>query len=517
MDNLIRFARAARSAPDLHSGALRDEAAACGVPPRSVRVLDGAVYFIFRDGGGRRLAVYGKPEALSPFEGTAYPGPDGEALGSCPRSLTNCRALRGLFPFLNPVSRKGRRFTLGLGDRLGIAGGGHLRALSGLDVFPVLAQQSVRELTLTGRTYDDVLSAAVWAVFEEGYEGGFGADGDHLKNAFEIEYAIGCGYSMITLDCSEHIDAAAATAGGEALARGYGALSQARREELARRYLGRSFPLEGGAQVVFGPEELMRSALVYGKAIDFACGIHERFIAPGGLDFEISVDETPVPTTPENHFFVASELSVRGVRAETLAPRFCGEFQKGIDYIGDARRFEAEYAVHEAIARRFGYRLSIHSGSDKFTVFPIIGALSKNGYHVKTAGTNWLEALRVLAKTEPRLMRRVYAFAVENLDAAKAYYHINPTARTAPDISGWDDSQLPRLLDADATRQILHIAYGLVLGARRDGESVFRTQIYGALDRHEEEYARALSAHIGRHLRGLGIRAQNTTPEEGRL
>ena len=124
----------------------------------------------------------------------------------CPQNNGNAKLLQSVISYLNPVSRKGHKFTIGLGDRLGCASEGHLKLLAGKGIFPVLAQQSIRELNLTGRTYEDVLCSAVWAVFNEGYTDGFGADGDHLKQPFEIEYAIACGFSMITLDCSEHID-----------------------------------------------------------------------------------------------------------------------------------------------------------------------------------------------------------------------------------------------------------------------------------------------------------------------
>ena len=112
-----------------------------------------------------------------------------------------------LFPFTAPASHSGTRpFTLGLGDRLGLASPGHIRAVRGRNVFPVLAQQSIRELKLTGRTYEEVLAAAAFAVFQEDWRGGYGADGDHLKTAEEIRYALNCGFTMITLDCSEQID-----------------------------------------------------------------------------------------------------------------------------------------------------------------------------------------------------------------------------------------------------------------------------------------------------------------------
>ncbi len=115
--------------------------------------------------------------------------------------------LRQEFPFTAPISLKGKDATIGTGDRLGLANPAHIRAVRDYDIFPVLAQQSIRELNFTKRTYDDVLDAATFAVFQEGYEEGYGFDGDHLKKIDEITMALNCGATMITLDLSEVMNA----------------------------------------------------------------------------------------------------------------------------------------------------------------------------------------------------------------------------------------------------------------------------------------------------------------------
>ena len=140
------------------------------------------------------------------------------------------------------------------------------------------------------------------------------------------------------------------------------------------------------------------------------------------IDFEMSIDETSCTTTPEAHLFVAKELEKRGVAVTSLAPRFCGEFQKGIEYKGDIEQFTREFSAHVEIAKKYGYKISVHSGSDKFAVFPVIGQRSGGVYHLKTAGTNWLEALRVIAAKEPGLFREICAFALANLAEAKKLY-----------------------------------------------------------------------------------------------
>ncbi len=108
-------------------------------------------------------------------------------------------------------------------------------------------------------------------------------------------------------------------------------------------------------------------------------------------------------TTPFEHWLVASELRRLGVEWVGLAPRFVGDFEKGIDYRGDLEVFRREYLKHLAIAEALGpYKISIHSGSDKFGVYRVIGEIGKGGVHVKTAGTSYLEALRTVAGLRAR-------------------------------------------------------------------------------------------------------------------
>ena len=183
----------------------------------------------------------------------------------------------------------------------------------------------------------------------------------------------------------------------------------------------------------------------------------------GRFDFELSIDETATPTTPQAHVFMARESSRRGVAISSLAPRFVGEFQKGIDYIGDVGEFEASFAVHAALCRSLGHRISVHSGSDKFSVFPAIGRLSRGRFHVKTAGTSWLEALRVVAAADPALFRDLYAHARRTYDNARKLYHVTPDLSRLPDPAGLPAAAAAALLDDRDARQVLHITYGEML------------------------------------------------------
>jgi hypothetical protein len=489
--------------------AARERADHYGVFPESVQALGWTLIFIAAGmHHEKELVVFGKDsELLGRFTGAAVSGLPAPAR-ACPLNHANCRQIRALFPFTAPVSQQERPVSLGLGDRLGLASPGHIQLIRDYDIFPVLAQQSMRELNLTGRNYDDVLDAASWAVFQEGYEAGFGADGDHLKTAAEVRMALDCGFSMITLDCSEHIDNEAASLSAEAAAERYSQLPASERERLERIYAGRRFEFAGGTAFDFPLQALHGITLVYHRAISHAAQIYHDVIVPADrpVDFEISIDETLTPTSPAAHYFVASELLRQNVRMLSLAPRFCGEFQKGVDYRGDIAQFTAEFAVHVKIAEQFGYKVSVHSGSDKFSVFPIIGAATGGRFHLKTAGTNWLEAVRLIAAIDPALYRRIHQFALDHLDAARRYYHISADSSRVPALASLSDQELPALMDQDDARQILHITYGLILQAKNpDGAASFRDAIFALLYANEQDYRAYLVRHIGRHVRKLGI------------
>jgi len=463
---------------------------------RSINNIDSTVVFMAKDDDKDFLIIAsgdGKTGSQLGFKGDDLGG------GKFRAALTheNACLLRSLFPFTSPVRGLKNDKSFGLGDRLGIATVGHIDLFEKTDVFPIFAQQSIRELNLTNRRYEDVVDAAVFAVFRQGYKKGFGADGDHLKTAEDIEYALSLGFTMITLDCSEHIKNNVTPDNASPPAKQY-----------AEKYLNKTFDIEDGVTLVFSEKELALCAAIYSDAISFAAQMYERFLAGGkyNADFEISIDETVSVTTPLQHFFVACELLNAGVAFATIAPRFCGEFQKGIDYIGNINQFEKEIKIHAAIARHFGYKLSIHSGSDKFSVFPIIGRETRGLFHVKTAGTNWLEAMRVTAEASPSLYREIHAYALGAFTDARKYYHVTTDLSRIPDIAALKDNELASLFDNNETRQLIHITYGHILTQKNsDGSFLFKDRLYKLLRKHEEEYRKTLVNHIGKHLQLLGV------------
>lgn len=425
----------------------------------------------------------------------------------CPLTHHNRLVLNRFFDYTAPRAFGPHVATMGLGDRLGLASPGHIQALKDQPVKPILAQQSIRELTLTNRTMDDVLDAACFAVFQEGYKGGFGADGDHLKEEDDIEAALANGMSMLTLDCSDYIHNNVESAASKEIRTQYEKLPQSVRDRYSKRYMNRSFDVNG-LRVFFDETSLMKNVLLYRDAITYMIHVYTQYIQKEKreIDFEISIDETTTTTTPQAHFFVAQELMQEGVKVTSLAPRFCGEFQKGIDYIGDLEQFENELKEHVLIAKHFGYKLSIHSGSDKFKVFPLIGKYTEGIFHIKTAGTNWLEAMRVIAETNPDLYRRMHQYALEHFQEALQYYHVTPDLEEIKPLGEVEDNELPSYMDNDASRQLFHVTYGLLLTATDEGgRYLFKDEFFTTLNDHEDDYRRMLIRHIGKHLESLAV------------
>jgi hypothetical protein len=212
------------------------------------------------------------------------------------------------------------------------------------------------------------------------------------------------------------------------------------------------------------------------------------------FELEVSVDETETPTSPLEHFFVASELKRLGVQWVSLAPRYVGRFEKGVDYIGDLAAFDAEMAKHAAIARVMGpYKLSIHSGSDKFSVYPVFSRQAGELVHLKTAGTSYLEALRAIAEVDRELFRQILGFALERYDEDRATYHVSADPAKVPVPDSLEDGQLSEVLDLFDGREVLHVTFGSVLDRYGDG-------LLAALAEHEEAHYEALEAHFDRHF-----------------
>jgi hypothetical protein len=328
---------------------------------------------------------------------------------------------------------------------------------------------------------------------------------------------------MITLDLSEKLNLEASDCPKDQLDRRFkDEIEKGDAEVLLHLFLDKEFRFKGHHgefSICFDEESVKRNILLFHKAIDFTEEAYQFIFSRFGnrhvIDFEISVDETPFPTTPENHLFFIIALGHRDIQIDALAPRFVGEFQKAIDYLGNLGDFRRQFYQHVLIARDYGnYKISIHSGSDKFSAFPPMGELAEGGLHLKTAGTSWLEAVRLIASVSPSLYREMHRWALSTFGEASKLYHVTTDLNQIPKLEELRDQELPTLLDQNDSRQLLHITYGYLLNAKDgSGKHLFKDRLYQILARYEEDYWSFLEKHIGRHLNSLGVGKGDFEPD----
>ena len=465
---------------------------------KSIIGHDSTTYFLARntDDNTQVLGIQG--------DATGFDGEPSGDLTLCSLTAQNAASLREIFPWLRP-SLLGLQTSAGFGDRLGIATPGHIRAAQRYPgIAPIFAQQSVRENARTGRTPQQVLDDAMWGVFRMGWRAPWGADADHLKTPEAADTFIDAGYTFFTIDPGDHVDNDAHTAPADAVAAKFAALPWDALEDtpqvMRSRYLDRTFTVSDYT-FTFDAETLERAAAKYGCALAHTAMMFRHIagrMADRPYDLEVSVDETETPTSPEEHLFIAEELRRLGVRWVSLAPRFVGRFEKGVDYIGDLDTFTAALARHAAIARTRGpYKLSLHSGSDKFSIYPIAAELTQGLVHLKTAGTSYLEALRTVAQVDVAFFREILAFARSRYETDRATYHVSAQLSKVPAPDAVDDAALPGLLSQFDARQVLHVTFGSVL-------DTFGGRLMTLLRANADVYETLLDKHFQRHLECFG-------------
>ncbi len=474
--------------------------------PRSLVQHEGSEYGLIQTADGPRLAVLADPDSpvLVRFDGQTSPLQN-RTLCLSPLNAHNAAALRGQLPWLRPRPL-GLATSAGLGDRLGLATPGHVQAVRavGGKIDPIFAQQSMREMARTGRTPQVVMDNATWGIFQEGWQGGAGADADHLKVPADIDVCLEAGFTFFTIDPGEHVDIRAETADLSTLRE----LAEGLPAEVrpgASGLMGKRFEIEALA-LDFDEATLLKAAVKYGKAVAHVAHMYRHLQEVAGarpFELEVSVDETDQPTSHAEHVYIASELKRLGVEWVSLAPRYVGRFEKGVDYIGDLSDFESELAGHAAIARHFGpYKLSLHSGSDKFSIYPAAARQTRGLVHLKTAGTSYLEALRTVAAFDPDLFCEIYTFARGRYESDKRTYHVSAELERAPlpeDVQDW-----PALLEHFDAREILHVTFGSVLTEETAGGSRrFYDRFMDLLRANPEAYAGNLETHFIRHLQSF--------------
>jgi hypothetical protein len=378
------------------------------------------------------------------------------------------------------------KYTIGVGDRFAHQAKAQLQACvklaeNGIDVIPVW-NKSNREHSFIGSEPQSVFDSAQAAVTALGWERGWHVDADHINMDTVDKY----------LDCSDFFTIDVADSIGQAPEGDAVAAFVEKHPELVG-----SVSIEGIDEPIEITREYVEEVAVkYLSAVAEAAKIY-RHIESKKDEFiaEVSMDETDAPQTPPELLIILAALADEGVRLQTIAPKFTGRFNKGVDYVGDLAQFEKEFnddlaVIAHAIAK-YGLpenlKLSVHSGSDKFSIYPIIGnALRRTGagVHVKTAGTTWLEELIGLAEAGGEglaLSKEIYAKALENVDVLCAPYAsvIDIDAAklpTAEEVNGWTGDQYANALRHvqehpefnQHFRQLLHIAFKLAAkeGAR---------------------------------------------------
>ncbi|HJX66844.1 MAG TPA: tagaturonate epimerase family protein [Polyangia bacterium] len=300
-----------------------------------------------------------------------------------------------------PMTKSISKYSVGIGDRFGLEGAAQLRAFQaardrGVTITPVW-NKSNREHSLIGTRPEDVRAEADAAVRSCQWSGPYFVDADHIGLATVDKFLAASDF--FTIDVADSIGKSAADS------------SIAKYTAEMQRFSG-AMDIPGIAEpVTVSPAALHQIASKYLFAVEEAGRVY-RHIAEkkgeGTFVTEVSFDEANRPQTPAELFFILAALARERVPVATVAPKFTGEFLKGIDYVGDIKQFTREFAEDLAVLafakQTFGLpaslKLSIHSGSDKFSLYPIIHrAIEKAdaGIHLKTAGTTWLEEVIGLA------------------------------------------------------------------------------------------------------------------------
>lgn len=377
------------------------------------------------------------------------------------------------------------RFSFGVGDRFAHQAKAHLAAFqmlakNGVHVAPVW-NKSNREHTFIGSEPQSVLDAAQAAVKELGWNQSWHIDADHI-NLKTVDRFMSCS-DFFTIDVADSIGKPAAGADIQAFVN--------RHPEL----VGSLAVPDVSSPISTTRTEVERVVSKYMLAVQDAGIIYRHIVAAKGEDriiAEVSMDETDLPQTPPELLIILALLADEKVKLQTIAPKFTGRFNKGVDYVGDLVQFEKEFnddlAVIAYAVKQYGLpanlKLSVHSGSDKFSIYPIIKkALARTGagLHIKTAGTTWLEELIGLAEAGGDglvLAKEIYAYALEHVDELCApYASVIDIDRSklppASIVNGWTGPQLANALrhipghpEFNANmRQLLHVSFKIAAKA----------------------------------------------------
>ena len=408
------------------------------------------------------------------------------------------------------------KFSIGLGDRFGHQGRAQLRACllateRGAEVTPVW-NKSNREHTFIGTEPASLRAEADAAVAALGWKHAYHVDADHIR--LETVERFLAPSDFFTIDVADTIGRPAPANAVQAFVQRHPELTG----RLAIPHLDQPLDLSRA--------EVERVANKFLLAVQDAGKIYSHIAkAKGEANFitEVSMDETDSPQLPHELLIILAALADERIPLQTIAPKFTGRFNKGVDYVGDLRQFEKEFNADLAVvafARRQyalppSLKLSVHSGSDKFSLYePMRRALDKfgAGVHLKTAGTTWLEELIGLAEAGGdglAIAKEIYAGALPRLEEFCAPYAtvIDIDRQRLPDVetvNRWSSRQFVSALRHDGNqpdynrhfRQLLHVSFKV---AAKMGD-----RYYAALRKHEVVIARNVTENLfDRHLQPL--------------
>jgi len=404
------------------------------------------------------------------------------------------------------------KFSLGMGDRFAQEAEAQLKACimaseRGAEVVPVW-NKSNREHMIIGSEPPSVRAAAEAAIKKLGWTKEWHVDADHIR--LETVDRFMSASDFFTIDVADSIGKAA-------------------KPEDVKRFVDKHPELigsveipgvDGGARTSRADVERVASKFLF--AVQEAGAIYrhvEKAKGKGGFIPEVSMDETDSPQTPIELLIILAAIADEGIPVQTIAPKFTGRFNKGVDYVGEVAQFEKEFnddlCVIKFAIQRYGLpdnlKLSVHSGSDKFSIYPAIRRAVKKhgaGLHLKTAGTTWLEEVIGLAEAGGEglvLAKDIYAAALEHMEELCAPYAtvIDIDRARLPSVatvSGWTSAQYVNALRHEQSckefnphlRQLLHVGFKIAAkkGARyldlvRANHAVVAKNVTGNLfDRH---------------------------------
>jgi hypothetical protein len=410
------------------------------------------------------------------------------------------------------------KYSIGTGDRFAHQGAAQLKACImaaelGVDVTPVW-NKSYREHSIVNSIPMDTRKAADTAVAKTGWNKPYFVDADHI-NITNVDHFMDSS-DFFTLDVAQYIGQKATNA----------ELNDFIAE--ANKLCGDIKLKNIEAPIAITTELVCEVAEKYLQAIIEAAKIYAKIvIAKGAGNFvtEVSMDETAAPQTPAEMLIILFAIARAGIPAQTIAPKFSGEFYKGVDYVGDPQAFAKEFfsdvAVVEYAVKNFGLpqslKLSVHSGSDKFSIYGHINAALKAfdaGVHLKTAGTTWLEELIGLAEAGGEglaIAKEVYSQSFHRYDEMCAPYaaviHIEREKLPNPeDVNKWSSNDFAAALRHIQSeprfniylRQLLHVGYKV---AAEMGD-----RYINALEKYEETISEQVTENIyERHLKPVFI------------